>query len=106
MATTYAASDALDAYLFECDDDALYAVSLDPLGANIPRRSCLQGWRRIAEFALGVHEPMPVAIDPETVLQGILLGRVLHLARGQEALAATGPTTPAFDLAPSRMRVR
>jgi hypothetical protein len=71
MATTYAASDALDAYLFECDDDALYAVSLDPLGANIPRRSCLQGWRRIAEFALGVHEPMSVAIDPETVLQGV-----------------------------------
>ena len=46
----------------------LFAVSLDPLGANIPQRSCPQDWRRISEFALSVHDPMPVAIDPERVL--------------------------------------
>ena len=71
MAATYAPPEALDAYLFECDDDALFAVSLDPLGSNIPQRSCPQGWRRIAEFALGVHESMPVAIAPERILQGV-----------------------------------
>ena len=71
MATTYAPSDALHAYLFECDDDALFAVSLDPLGSNIPRRSCLQGWRYRTEFALGMHEPMPIAIAPEPVLHGL-----------------------------------
>ena len=71
MAAAYAPPDALDAYLFECDEDALFAVSLDRLGANIPQRSCPQGWHRISEFALSVHDPMPVAIDPERVLQGV-----------------------------------
>ena len=71
MASTYAAPDALDAYLFECDDDALFAVTLDPTGSNIPQRTCPQGWRRVAEFALGVHEPIPVAIAPERILQAI-----------------------------------
>jgi hypothetical protein len=71
MAATYAPPDALDAYLFECDDDALFAISLDPFGLNIPQRSCPQGWRRIAEFVLAVHQPMPVAIAPERILQGL-----------------------------------
>ncbi len=68
---TYAPSDALQAYLSECDDDALFTVSLDPLGSNIPHRSCPQGWSYKAEFALGVHEPMPIAIAPDRVLQGL-----------------------------------
>jgi hypothetical protein len=71
MAKAYATSETLHAYLFECGDDALFAVTLDPAGSNIPQRTCLQGWRRIAEFALGVHEPTPVAIAPERILQGI-----------------------------------
>jgi hypothetical protein len=71
MATAYASSDALRAYLFECGDDALFAVTLDPTGSNIPQKTCPQGWRRIAEFALGVHEPIPVAIAPERILQAI-----------------------------------
>jgi hypothetical protein len=70
MAATYA-PDALDAFLFECGDDALFAVSLDPLGSNIPQRYCPQGWRLISEFALGIHEPIPVAIPPERILQGL-----------------------------------
>ena len=71
MAIDFARSDSVTAYLFECGDDALFAVTLDPAGSNIPQRTCLQGWRRIAEFALGVHEPTPVAIAPERILQGI-----------------------------------
>jgi hypothetical protein len=70
MAATYA-SDALQAYLFECDEDRLFAVSLDPAGSNIPRKYCPQGWSCITEFPIGVHEPMPISIDPETVLQGV-----------------------------------
>ena len=71
MAIDFARSDSVTAYLFECGDDALFAVTLDPAGSNIPQRTCPQGWRRIAAFALGVHEPIPVAIAPERILQAI-----------------------------------
>jgi hypothetical protein len=71
MAIDYARSDSVTAYLFECGDDALFAVSLDPVGSNLPQRTCPQGWRRIAEFALGVHEPAPVSISPERILQAV-----------------------------------
>jgi hypothetical protein len=57
-------TDILQAYLFECDDDGLFAVSLDPLGRNIPRNACLEGWRCKTGFLLGVHLPVPAAIDP------------------------------------------
>ena len=71
MAIDYARSDSVTAYLFVCGDDALFGVTLDPAGSNIPKKTCPQGWRRVAEFALGVHEPMPVEIDPARVLQAI-----------------------------------
>jgi hypothetical protein len=71
MGFAYTSSDALRAYLFECDEDGLFAISLDPHGSNIPQRYCPQGWSLREEFALGVHEPMPIAIDPERVIQSI-----------------------------------
>jgi hypothetical protein len=72
MASIYATSESLHAYLFECEGDAgLFAVSLEPLGSNIPLAPCFDGWRMREAFELGVHEAMPVAIDPEPVLQGI-----------------------------------
>ena len=54
----------VQAYLFECDDDQLFAVSIDPNGRNIPRNACPEGWRFKTGFLLGVHEPVPVEIDP------------------------------------------
>jgi hypothetical protein len=72
MAIDYARSDSVTAYLFECgDDDLLFAVSLEPTGSNLPQRTCPQGWRRIGEFALGAHEPPPVAINPQRILQAV-----------------------------------
>ena len=71
MVSTYTSYDTIRAYLFECDDDGLFAISLDPTGENIPKHYCLQGWTFREEFALGVHEPMPVAIAPEAVLQSL-----------------------------------
>jgi len=69
---TYALADSLQAYLFECDDDALFAVSLDAEGSNIPRRSCPQGWRRISEFALDAPDPIMAGIPVQTLMQGLL----------------------------------
>jgi hypothetical protein len=71
MAIDYARSDSVTAYLFECGHDDLFAVSLDPAGSNLPQRTCPQRWRRIGEFVLGVHEPSPVAINPERILQAV-----------------------------------
>ena len=71
VASTYTYSEHVRAYLFECEDDGLFAVSLDPSGANIPKRYCHEGWTLREEFDLGVDEPMPVAIEPGPVIQGI-----------------------------------
>jgi hypothetical protein len=64
-------TDATQAYLFQCGDNGLYAVSNDPSGHNIPTNACKQGWRFTASFMLGVREAMPVAIAPEPILRGL-----------------------------------
>jgi len=64
-------TDSVQAYLFECDDEKLYAVSIDPHGRNIPRSACPEGWRLKTGFVLGVHEPVPAEIDTNAVLRGI-----------------------------------
>jgi hypothetical protein len=63
--------DALTAYLFQCAHTDTFAISLDRTGANLPTESCDQGWTLRREFPLGVHEPVPLEIDPEPVLRGI-----------------------------------
>jgi hypothetical protein len=68
---TYANTDAVLAYLFQCGDNGLFAVTLDPTGRNISRGACAEGWALKTEFALGVHEPVPAAIDPEPIIRGI-----------------------------------
>jgi hypothetical protein len=65
-------SDAQAAYLFQCGDEELFAVSADKDGANLPRNTCPQGWHLRKEFRLGVQEPVPAAISPEPILRGIL----------------------------------
>jgi hypothetical protein len=63
--------DAQTAYLFQCGDEELFAVSPDKGGKNIPRSSCTQGWLLRQEFQLGRQDPVPTAISPEPVLRSI-----------------------------------
>lgn len=63
--------DASAAFLFQCGDGDLFAVSRDKTGANIPLAACSEGWRYRDEFRLGVHEVMPIAVSPEPILRGV-----------------------------------
>lgn len=62
--------DSTPAFLFESNDRRWLAVSLERDGRNIPFSSG-GPWRPRAEFELGVHEVMPVPIDPEPILRGL-----------------------------------
>ena len=64
--------DARTAYLFQCNGEDLFAVSHDRTGSNIPRTTCAQGWAFAKKFQLGVYEPVPAGIMPETILKGIV----------------------------------
>ena len=64
--------DAQTAYLFQCGDEELFAVSPDKAGKNIPRTSCTQGWQLRQEFKLGAENPVPVAIGSRSILRGII----------------------------------
>jgi len=64
--------DAQVAYLFQCGDEELFAVSPDKAGANIPRSSCTHGWLLRQEFRLGRNDPVPAAISPEPILRSIV----------------------------------
>lgn len=61
--------DSVQAYLFECDGESLFAISRDHSGMNLPSRACPVGWQLRQTFVLG--EAMPRAIDPEPVLRGL-----------------------------------
>jgi hypothetical protein len=63
--------DAQTTYLFQCGDEGLFAVSPDRGGKNIPRTSCTQGWLLRQELRLGMRDPVPVAVCPESILRGI-----------------------------------
>ena len=59
------------AFLFQCGDEALFAVTPDKAGTNLPRSSCTQGWLLRQEFVLGIADGAPRAIDPKRVLRRI-----------------------------------
>ena len=63
--------DAQTAYLFQCGDEELFAVSPDKAGRNIPRSSCTQGWLLRQTLQLGAEEPVPTTIDPQPILRSI-----------------------------------
>jgi hypothetical protein len=63
--------DAQTAYLFQCGDEELFAVSPDKAGTNIPRSCCTQGWVLQREFRLGTEDPVPAAIGAEPILRGV-----------------------------------
>lgn len=59
------------AYLFQCKDEDLYAVSHDVTGANIPRSPCALGWQFCEKFQLGQDAPVPAPILAAPILKGI-----------------------------------
>ena len=54
--------DATTAFLFQCGNSDLFAVSHDQTGANIPTGECPERWQLRNTFRLGVREPVPAAI--------------------------------------------
>jgi hypothetical protein len=62
---------ARTAYLFQCECEDLYAVSLDITGANITRSLCTQGWVFREHFELGPRAQVPAPIMAEAILRGI-----------------------------------
>jgi hypothetical protein len=56
------------AYLFQCREEELFAVSSDKTGANLPRSSCTQGWELRQEFQLNTQDPIPVPIEPLPII--------------------------------------
>lgn len=62
--------DSTRAFLFESADCRFLAVSLERGGDNLPPGSG-GPWRPRTEFQLGVHEVMPVPVDPEPILRGL-----------------------------------
>jgi hypothetical protein len=65
-------TDARPAFIFQCGESDLHAVTLDGSGSNLPKSMCKEGWVLRTKFPLGVHEPVPASIDPEPILRGIL----------------------------------
>ena len=63
--------EAQTAYLFQCGDEELFAVSCDKTGANIPRSSCTRGWQLEQEFQLNTQDPLPAPIEPRPVIRAI-----------------------------------
>ena len=55
------------AFFFQCGDEALFAVTPDKAGTNLPRSSCAEGWLLRQEFVLGIADEAPRAIDPKRV---------------------------------------
>jgi hypothetical protein len=62
-------SDAQTAYIFQCGNEDLFAVSHDKTGGAIPRGSCASGWLLRQEFQLGTQDPL--AAEPEPIIGGI-----------------------------------
>ena len=64
--------DAQTAYLFQCGDEELFAISPDKTGKNIPRTSCTQGWLLRERFALGTQVPALNLIGTTPILRSII----------------------------------
>lgn len=63
--------DSKPAFLFEQESSELLGVSLRADGGDLPQGDAAEPWRFLREFLLGVHEPVPEAVDPEPILRGI-----------------------------------
>jgi hypothetical protein len=74
--------DATTAFLFQCGESDLFAVSRDQTGVNIPKAECVEGWHLREMFRLGVREPVPAPIQPEPILRGIAANGYFIWRRG------------------------
>jgi hypothetical protein len=72
--------DARPAFLFQCGESNLWAITLDATGALLPKDACEAEWVLRKTFPLGVHEPVPAPIDPRTDDKGDRCRRILSLA--------------------------
>jgi hypothetical protein len=63
--------DARPAFIFQCGESDLWAITLDGSGAILPKDRCAQEWVLRSKFPLGVHEPVPAPIDPEPIIRAI-----------------------------------
>jgi hypothetical protein len=63
--------DSRPAFLFQCGDSNLCAITLEETGGNLPKDECDDGWRLLQSFALGVQELIPGTVNPENVIAGI-----------------------------------
>jgi len=64
-------SDVRTAYLFQCGNEDLFAVSHDKTGGVIPGGSCTSGWLLRQEFQLGTQDQLAAPVDPEPIIRGI-----------------------------------
>ena len=74
--------DATTAYLFQCGESELFAVSRDQTGVNIPKNECAEGWQLREMFRLGVRESVPAPIQPEPILRGVAANGCFIWRRG------------------------
>ncbi len=63
--------EARPAFLFQCGEKNLFAVTRDATGGILPSDRCLPGWQLRRRFLLGPKEPPPFSMDPGSILQGI-----------------------------------
>jgi hypothetical protein len=65
--------DTSPAYLFRRrEDPSLHAISRDPTGANLPTDGTTGGWVFDGMVALGVREALPLPVNPEPLLRGLM----------------------------------
>lgn len=64
-------SDVRTAYVFQCGNEDLFAVSHDKTGGAVPRSSCTSGWLLRQEFQLGTQDPLAAPVEPEPIIRGI-----------------------------------
>ena len=73
--------DTWTAYLFQCGNEQLIAVTLDETGANLPRSSCTQGWLVRNVFSVRRAGARASRHQPRTDPAGHHCEGLLHLAR-------------------------
>jgi len=96
--------DAQPAYLFQCGDEELFAVSPDKAGRNIPRSSCTQGWILRQEFKLGTFfeaSATRATTSGAQVAEGSVATR--HVTVANRALPShVDRVVPVFRMSPSQ----
>ena len=73
-------NEATLAFLFQCGDSTLFAVTRDATGNNLPASRCADGWVFRERVLLSVRKPAPLALELEALLQGID-AKGYHVAR-------------------------